>query len=1014
MNVTYLVIVKRNALLFFLFCCFSHFGYSQIYVSTKGSDSNPGTIQRPVQTLEAARDRARTSGTKEIWIRGGRYTVDKTVVFDGKDAGLKVSGYKDEDVIFDGAAYIPPNDFKVVTDSKSVQKLHSKAKGKVFAATIKDKELRELLASLTSKISMNDTPMFVSRFPNIGYSHIIHSTMSGDQIKAEGTPAAPKGPRFRIQEKFDTKKWSAELKRTKRAYIEGYYSADWLKESSPIAKVQLDEFIKITNGSQYGTGERRRKKINRIYVKQLLCEVDTEGEWYFDPSDNKLYVYPFGNKITKDSKIGIWAGPEFISINKTSNVRIENLTVQHLGQGRNGQGAISIRDSKRCELAGLTIKNTAAPLSPANIYNGESNGMRSIDFFDNERAIRCYGGEVTSTSITHGKNYVVNCHFAQINTRDFYGKAAALNGAGNIFRNNLVHNSNGQPITHAGNEHVFELNEVFNVGIEEGDGGAFYTGNRLWSHGNIFKHNFVHHIMNVPGLIERSAFFSDDQDAGDIYTQNIIYKGGGTAIKMNGGHGHTVTGNILLDGQNGIRNGNDSNRKRQSYIKSMEYIQNGNAKAGNKDNYIGRMLRDIGVKGWENGLTVDNWNERIEPFWYKRYPKLKIAMDKYKTFKAMDPFESRFYDNLFWSNDNNIVKSKASERGNRNVNISMFKDLNSLNFAYSGKRPSYAPNIPFNKIGLYKDKYRCSVPDKTKYRRAIQSRFRNQESRGRGKYDPQTINSRLYYNTGKLLLDATPCNKGGGTETENEITEYKYDLGTDNSPVFKGYRRLTDKQYKTAANSFGWTKKTGIQAVDRGKIKGVNTLNQDFISIKSNIGFQHKVKGGTWYVLVTWGDAKADLDKLRIITEGKTQKRVDFVKAKNFTNTGLTVDVKDGTLNLNFINDGGPLRNGLAVTRIVLRKVDGNKKLDELPGDTGQITLYPNPAKRYFNLDIALDTESIAPIRMALYDSTGRTVSTQSVAPGTSRIDTSQLSTGVYFVKLNAPGLSKVLRFVKE
>jgi len=42
-----------------------------------------------------------------------------------------------------------------------------------------------------------------------------------------------------------------------------------------------------------------------------------------------------------------------------------------------------------------------------------------------------------------------------------------MTGAGNIFRNNLIHNINGQPVTHQGVDHLIERNELFNVGIED-------------------------------------------------------------------------------------------------------------------------------------------------------------------------------------------------------------------------------------------------------------------------------------------------------------------------------------------------------------------------------------------------------------------------------------------------------------------------------------------------------------------------------------------------------------------
>ncbi len=67
----------------------------EIYVSTMGSDSNSGTIEEPLKTLEGARDRIRklkkegTLAGKEavVYFRGGDYTITKGVVFSEEDSG---------------------------------------------------------------------------------------------------------------------------------------------------------------------------------------------------------------------------------------------------------------------------------------------------------------------------------------------------------------------------------------------------------------------------------------------------------------------------------------------------------------------------------------------------------------------------------------------------------------------------------------------------------------------------------------------------------------------------------------------------------------------------------------------------------------------------------------------------------------------------------------------------------------------------------------------------------------
>lgn len=70
--------------------------YAKIFVSPDGDDQNPGTWQKPVESLEKARDMARElredmDGDIQIVLEGGVYTLDETFRLDDRDGGL--NGY---------------------------------------------------------------------------------------------------------------------------------------------------------------------------------------------------------------------------------------------------------------------------------------------------------------------------------------------------------------------------------------------------------------------------------------------------------------------------------------------------------------------------------------------------------------------------------------------------------------------------------------------------------------------------------------------------------------------------------------------------------------------------------------------------------------------------------------------------------------------------------------------------------------------------------------------------------
>lgn len=97
--------------LFFIIINSPHSGYAQKkqhawYVSPSGKDSNKGTISSPFQTLEKARNAARQSNIKNIYLRGGVYRRSETFILTEADNGTNWSlspGDQANSAILDGS-----------------------------------------------------------------------------------------------------------------------------------------------------------------------------------------------------------------------------------------------------------------------------------------------------------------------------------------------------------------------------------------------------------------------------------------------------------------------------------------------------------------------------------------------------------------------------------------------------------------------------------------------------------------------------------------------------------------------------------------------------------------------------------------------------------------------------------------------------------------------------------------------------------------------------------------------
>ncbi|MFI4911224.1 MAG: beta strand repeat-containing protein [Sedimentisphaeraceae bacterium JB056] len=802
---------------------------SDIYVSTTGKDYNLGTIASPVNTLEGALSKIRDiknesglpTGGIDVHLRGGTYYFDRTTYINSTESGesgkpVTIKPYSGETVIFDGSLMLDATDFSEVTAQADLDRLCTSARGNVYSASITDSNLQTALSQNGAYITFNGTMCGVSRFPNVGYAHVSQIVDSGT-IWAEGRdlPPAPTysmtnpiGAEFKISE-TTSGNWYTEFSNAQQARITGYMSYDWYKESHTIADIASDGTIQLLEHSRYGMIDVEDIP-RRIAFYELLCELDAPGEWYYDEANDELFIYPL-ETMDSSTELGVWAGPGLIELNECSYVNIEGITVQGV---TSGTGVIHFNGGSYNSIKGSTIRNC----SRYGVYftGGTENGMLSCDLYDLGSHVRLDGGVHDPNTITAAGNYVKNCHFTQIQAKDFYG-SINIDGVGNIFKNNLVHNFIGQVMTATGCENEIEQNEIFNVQIEEGDGGAIYWAADLWTYDNLLKHNFLHHLMCVPQAHTKGGMYADQQDAGDIFSENVFYKAAHRAILLNGGAGHSVINNVFLDGYIGVY---QTESYAQDAYDDLAHYDAGDPgyTRGDVGDYIWRTEQVVGVEGW-----------KYNP-WDIAYPLFKTVMNQTGTDGRMWPIECNFDDNMFYGNTNNFewryswssatndisTVSMVSASDNRDIAMSVFTDPNCLNFEFASPAPTWAPDIPFEDIGLYTDSYRISMPIKDKYRKVIKDHWSNRESYdASATYNTSTINDLLYYNTGEVLTRKSATNPNPDV---NDIVNITSTLSWDDSVWADSYDVYFGTNLTDVTNGTGETYQGNVSTASYSSI----------------------------------------------------------------------------------------------------------------------------------------------------------------------------------------------------
>jgi PKD repeat protein len=158
----------------------------------------------------------------------------------------------------------------------------------------------------------------------------------------------------------------------------------------------------------------------------------------------------------------------------------------------------------------------------------------------------------------------------------------------------------------------------------------------------------------------------------------------------------------------------------------------------------------------------------------------------------------------------------------------------------------------------------------------------------------------------RLGQGAMPANQKLGLEQLEErlvpsATRYLLDFGTSGSPVEADFTRVLRQSYD-AGRGFGWQSVNGISAYNHA---GTDPLTRDGHRGSGSGMFLADLENGTYHVTATVGESGAFRDNLAIIAEGQRAAEGITTAKGQFQQVGFDVDVTDGQLNLQFLDEGG-------------------------------------------------------------------------------------------------------------
>lgn len=312
-------------------------------------------------------------------------------------------------------------------------------------------------------------------------------------------------------------------------YVHIYGEWDWADAYARITSISQDKNNFVNIEYDNSDGAPLTKPYARWIGVNLLCELDSPGEYYIDEVEQALYVYPPSPlKRTDSVMLGYQPGAVVNITDAVSNVTLTNIDVRDgRHEGVHVEGAVGVIIvnviSHGHGTNGIVLSNAiGATLKGSSVYDVGCSGIRA--------------SAGVATTLEKGEMIIENNnihHHAR--WKRSYQPGIFWSGVNNTFKGNNIsvapHNCMlGGGDFGDGVENVFESNSLADCTFETTDSGGFYTcgqgGFAFVNRGNVLRNNTFMRVRNTAGMgvqvASSQAVYLDDQMSDWLITDNTF------------------------------------------------------------------------------------------------------------------------------------------------------------------------------------------------------------------------------------------------------------------------------------------------------------------------------------------------------------------------------------------------------------------------------------------------------------------------------------------------------------
>jgi autotransporter-associated beta strand protein len=446
------------------------------YVSPTGSDSNPGTFAQPFRTIQKAADTVQAGD--EAIIRGGTYRETVTLRDSGTStAPIRFQAYAGESATITG--------LDVVSG-------WAQYSGSIYQTS---------LTNPVSQVFVGGKPMTEARWPNPTYANPLVQTFA--TVGSASIQAAPS---------------TSTITDSNLASVSGNWTGAQVAVVGGSAWVAYGGSVSSKSGTTLSfqwpgptTTYYAPKAGNHYYLYGSVAAVDSQKEWYYDSSADKLYFYAPGGGNPNGQTVEARTRNVGFDFGSQSYVQISGLRFQ----AANVQTAGNYDTIDNCQILYPTAFFTPNGWTsqPGVTIAGQ------YDEISNSEIAFSWGDGVT---LQNSNNTVQNnlIHDVDWSATDGAFVYASNSGTNNI-TNNTMYNAGRSGVLHRGTTHNLTIahNDISRYGYLTSDLGGTYTWGSDGA-GTVIEYNRIHD-KKTSG--QGDGIYLDNNHSGTTVDHNLVY-----------------------------------------------------------------------------------------------------------------------------------------------------------------------------------------------------------------------------------------------------------------------------------------------------------------------------------------------------------------------------------------------------------------------------------------------------------------------------------------------------------